>query len=105
MNVAGRAALEIKFSAHTQKKPNNVTMSRMTDVNWTYFVIILQYMQISSQYTVQLKLLYLKTKPWTFISGKWSNLQDGQHVLRQVYSSINKHSSLYLPSDLWRKHK
>ena len=80
-------------------------MSRMTDVNWTYFVIILQYMQISSQYIVQLKLLYLKTKPWAFISEKWSNLQDGQHVLRQVYSSINTHSSLYLPSDLWRKHK
>lgn len=64
MNVAGRAALEIKFSAQKKKeKPNNVTMSIMTDVNWTYCVIILQYMQISSQYTVQLKLLYHKTKP------------------------------------------
>ena len=63
MNVAGRAALEIKFSAQEKKKNNNVTMSRMTDVNWTYFVIILQYMQISSKYIVQLKLLYLKTKP------------------------------------------
>ena len=42
----------------------------MTDVNWTYCVIILQYIQISSHYTVHLKLLYLKTNNCIFLKNE-----------------------------------